>query len=247
MATVFALLVVLFNVALYGDRARARAQMPAGDRDHPLGLVDVTWAFAQECAALAAVILLVPAGWLMPRGRSARGTRGPVVLVPDRGLNAGSLWMLRHRLQRDGWGPVRCFTYGPLSVPVEAELDGLLAALDAARQPVAFVGHGFGGLVLRAYADRAPATHHGRMVTLGTPYAGAAEPVRGSRFDVIAIHSTFDARVAPASALHPGALNIQLSGVGHHTLLFSTRVYQLVAENLAAPLDKLRSCPATLA
>jgi hypothetical protein len=47
----------------------------------------------------------------------------------------------------------------------------------------------------------------------------------------------FDAVVLPPSAAtYPHAFNIQINGVGHHALLFSSRLYQLLAENLQAPI-----------
>ena len=118
------------------------------------------------------------------------------------------------------------------------------------------MGRGLGGFVSRYYVRRYPATNIRRVVTLGTAHQGTMLP--GTRtlrpgspfmtmmnagdrvpqqFDVIAIHSSFDALVLPpANAFYPDAFNIQLHDVGHYTLLFSAKVYGLLAENLDAPM-----------
>jgi triacylglycerol esterase/lipase EstA (alpha/beta hydrolase family) len=127
-------------------------------------------------------------------------------------------------------------------------------------QPRTLIGHGAGGLVLRYCVRRYPIPTVRRIVTLGTPHFGTALAKVGQwrdtlapgapllnklnavdrvpqQFDVIAIHSSFDALVLPpGNAAYPGAFNIQVNDVGHCALLFSSRVYQLLAENLAAPL-----------
>lgn len=136
-----------------------------------------------------------------------------------------------------------------------------LAAACGDGRPIMLVGHGVGGLVLRYFVRRYPAPRVRRVVTLGTPHFGtvvaralgshgalllpdspvlrrlkAADRVP-AQFDTIAIHSTFDATVLPLEyALYPGAFNIQFNDIGHFTLLWSRKVYRVLAENLAAPL-----------
>ena len=260
----FGLLVVASNAVLYGWRARLVRHAPECSADERLGMIGAAWAFAKECAALAAVALLVPLGWCLPRCRTGTGARGPLILVHGCALNRGSLWLLRRRLLRDGWGPACCFEYG-WSVDVERaarQLHKMVESL-AAREhrPITCIGHSLGGLVLRYCARRYPAPTVRRIVTLGTPHGGTElarilghhrRPLLpGSRllgalnaadhvpqqFDVIAIHSSFDAMVLPPSnGMYPGAFNIQVNDVGHNALLFSAKVYRLIAENLAAPL-----------
>jgi hypothetical protein len=54
--------------------------------------------------------------------------------------------------------------------------------------------------------------------------------------ECVSIYTADDAIVVPPSAAYwPGAFNIELCGLGHVSLLFSRRVYELVRENLAAP------------
>jgi triacylglycerol esterase/lipase EstA (alpha/beta hydrolase family) len=127
------------------------------------------------------------------------------------------------------------------------------------------VAHGAGGLVARACV-RALGERGGvvRLITLGTPHQGSAalglaglggrarelrpgapllrrlasDDALPARVECTSIYSTDDARVVPpGNAYWPGAFNVQIQGVGHLSLLFSRRVYTLVRENLAAPLD----------
>jgi pimeloyl-ACP methyl ester carboxylesterase len=139
-------------------------------------------------------------------------------------------------------------------------VDRLRATLGPA-QPITLLGHSLGGLVLRYYARRYPAAGVRRIITLGTPHRGTrlAGMHRGygralapdsaflralgandripQQFDVVAIFSTFDAMIVPPRhAEYPGAFNVRITGVGHNALLLSRKVYELLAENLAAPL-----------
>lgn len=268
IALVCVLPIVLCNTVLYASRATVLRGAAACDVPERLGLLDATWAFVKECAALAAVLLLIPIGWCLPRHREGTGSRGPVILLHGWGLNCGSLWMLQRRLLYDGWSPVCCVNYHTFRADVEWAAHRLrsmiepIAASGSDRHPLTLIGHGLGGLVLRYYVRRYPSPTIRRIVTLGTPHSGtlvarllgrAAEGlVPGSpllsklnaadrvpqQFDVIAIHSTFDALILPPqNAQYPGAFNIQVSDVGHHALLFSSKVYRLLAENLAVPLS----------
>jgi len=124
------------------------------------------------------------------------------------------------------------------------------------------VAHSMGGLVARAcLRARGRSSGIGRLITLGTPHQGTlalrwlgrdrmvaqmrpgspvlcrltAEDAVPSLAECISIYSADDALVVPASAgYYPGALNIEVRGLGHMSLLFSSRVHDLVRENLAA-------------
>jgi triacylglycerol lipase len=263
----FGVVMVLFNAVLYAARARVLRRLPACDAVDRLGIVHAAWAFALECAATAAVLLTIPLGWLLPRCRSGAGTRGPVLLIHGWGLNRGCFWLLRRRLLRDGWSPVCCLDYRSLRLGVEGGAARLrdaveqLAPARSAQQPVTLMGHSLGGLVARYYARRYPAPAVRRIVTLGTPHRGTTlarigggarhKLAPGSRFlttlnaadrvpqqfDVIVIHSSFDAMLLPPqNADYPVAFNIRVNDVGHNALLFSSKVYALIRENLGAPL-----------
>ena len=266
LALSFALLTVLVNGVLYSIRARVLRRVAPCDAAERLGLIDAAWAFAQECGALAAALLLLPAACCTSPCGAGSGTRGTIILVHGWALNPGSLWLLRRRLLRDGWSPVCYLAYPSLRVDVELaarRLRDLLARLAADpthHGPVMLVGHCLGGLVVRCCARRYPVPQVRRLVTLGTPHQGTQLARIGGpwarlapdskllrtlnaadhlpqQFDVVAIHSTFDAVILPpANARYAGAFNVQLNNVGHHALLFSSKVYQLLGENLAAPL-----------
>jgi pimeloyl-ACP methyl ester carboxylesterase len=255
-----------FNAGLYLFRARVLRGRDACDAVDPLGVVNAAWAFATECAATAAVLLTIPLGWILPRCGAGSGTRGPLLLVHGWSLNRGCFWLLRRRLLRDGWGPVCCFEYRSLQLDVEGAAARLRGTVDqlaqsvGANRPLTLIGHSLGGLVARYYVRRYPAPSVRRIVTLGTPHFGTAlayghhhKLAPGSpflktlntadrvpqQFDVIAIHSTFDAMVLPPrNAEYPVAFNIRVDDVGHNALLFSSKVYRLLAENLAAPLQR---------
>jgi len=266
IALAFASLVLCVNGGVYIWRWRLLRALPACDAVDRLGVIHAAAAFIKECIALAAAVYSIPFGWLLPRCRSGPGGRGPLILVHGWGLNSSSLWCLRYRLRRDGWSPVCCFANGRKGLrPWDIDVEGAAAALRqmiqqvTSGQPLALIGHGVGGLVVRYCIRRYPLASVRRIVTLGTPHGGTALARRGpwhtlapgapllnklnavdhvpQQFDVIAIHSTFDAIVVPpTNATYPGAFNIQVNNVGHHALLFSSRVYQLLVENLAAPL-----------
>jgi pimeloyl-ACP methyl ester carboxylesterase len=134
------------------------------------------------------------------------------------------------------------------------------------------VAHSMGGLVARAWiGTRGRASGIARLVTLGTPHQGtltlrwlavdpmvdqmrpgsavlrrlAAPDAVPTMVDCISIYSVDDALVVPASAAYcPGAFNVEVRGLGHMSLLFSRRVYELVRENLAAARDPERAAPA---
>jgi pimeloyl-ACP methyl ester carboxylesterase len=122
------------------------------------------------------------------------------------------------------------------------------------------VAHGVGGVLVRAAARSHGVTSLlGNVVTLGSPHRGSAlalfgvprviaelrpgatfldDLVRGeslpTQTHVTAIASAFDAVVFPFDlAYWPGAFNVSVEHVGHFSMLYSERVYALLAENLA--------------
>ncbi|HYV57291.1 MAG TPA: alpha/beta fold hydrolase [Candidatus Nitrosopolaris sp.] len=129
---------------------------------------------------------------------------------------------------------------------------------------VDIIAHSMGGLVARAFICQAGAASGvARLITLGTPHQGtevlrslgrdpmigqmrpgspflsqlAATDTAPETVDCTSIYSADDAIVAPpANAYYPGAHNIEVRGLGHMSLLFSRRVYELVRENLGAEL-----------
>ena len=131
---------------------------------------------------------------------------------------------------------------------------------DSGAAEVDVVAHGMGGLVARAcLRTRGRASGIARLITLGTPHQGTVafrrlglDPMLGQirpgsallrrladepapAAECISIYSTDDALVVPPTAAYwPGAFNVAMRGIGHLSLLFSPRVYEIVRENLAA-------------
>ena len=140
---------------------------------------------------------------------------------------------------------------------VAAKIDAILHATGAAR--VALVGHSMGGLVARAYLRRYGSHKLSSVVTLGTPHHGSVHArifpgvslaqlrpgnawlaelnrTEGAPAGVrlVSLWSWHDSMVAPqTSSRLAGAVNIELSGVGHNALLGDRRVFALVAAELA--------------
>ncbi len=265
LALAYVLAVAFVNLALYAWRRRMLRRAAQCNLLEPLGWTQAVLGFVRECAAVGALLPCTVIGWVTPRGATGSGARGPLLLLHGWGTNRGALWLLRRRLLRDGWNPVYCLEPTVSGMDLEAAAGELRARIDqlaaAGRGPIALVGHGIGGLVVRYFLRRYPAPQVRRVVTLGTPHYGTVvarvlgphgttilpdSPLlrrlkAGDRvpaqFDIIAIHSTFDATVLPLEyALYPGAFNVQFDDVGHFTLLWSRKVYRVLAENLAAPL-----------
>jgi pimeloyl-ACP methyl ester carboxylesterase len=105
---------------------------------------------------------------------TAPPTRECVVLVHGLFFNGWELLPLARRLRCYGFAPVR-FSYPTVAANPEANGRALAAfaqRLDHAN--VHFVGHSLGGIVIRHALAVAPDLPPGRVVTLGTPHAGAA-------------------------------------------------------------------------
>lgn len=260
----FSLAVLSFNLFVYILRARVVRRLPDCDAVDTLGWIDAAACFLEECLATAFARLAPPRRRRVsdPPVTTAATARGPLVLVHDWSVSSGSFAILRRRLLRDGFGPLHEFRYRSARADVEAiagQLRDLIEPLAAqSNQPITLIGHGIGGLVVRYYARRFPARRVRRLLTLGAPHRGTLLARRwlahlapestwinrlnagdrsAQQYDAIAISSTFDALLLPpAAAYYEGALNIQLNNVGHYALLTSRRVYELIAENLAAPL-----------
>ncbi|MBI4514862.1 MAG: alpha/beta fold hydrolase [Deltaproteobacteria bacterium] len=256
---------VLINTLAYAQRWRVKCAAGSNGEER-IGLINAVLAFAAECAALALLLATLPLGWWRSRHQTPppAGNRSTIILIHGWGLNAASCWWLRRRLQQHGGHAVYCFAYSSWRVDVEAaaaQLHQLLAQMRA--QPgdsCTLIGHSLGGLVARYCLRRYPARGVRRLITLGTPHGGTlAAPAwapfvsrlrpeaafmrrlnAGDRvpeqFEVIAIHSRFDAHILPPeNAEYPGACNIEVAGVGHNALLFSRRAATLIAENLGPP------------
>lgn len=151
------------------------------------------------------------------------------------------------------------------SALLAAELRRISAAAGHTRVDV--VAHGLGGLVVRLAALRHAAVPVlGNVVTLGSPHRGTAlaflsrgrllgglRPGSGllrdleredelpTSVNVAAVASPMDTIVFPLElAYYTGALNVTVESVGHHTMLYSDRIYRLVKENVDCPMKAPR-------
>lgn len=214
-----------------------------------------------EGFALLVAVLTWPlglAGWTRARG----GVGRPVVLVHGWGLNRASMALIAARLRRDGrvvhaeafeW---RRKDLADAAASVAERLRAAAAASGSSTVDV--VAYGVGGILVRLAAQaHGASTLLGNVVTLGSPHRGTAlallglpairdlrpgssfldDLVRGEKLPtqahVAAIASPFDAVVFPFDlAYWPGAFNVTVERVGHCSMLYSERVYTLIAENL---------------
>lgn len=150
--------------------------------------------------------------------------------------------------------------YGDIRVAAEELRDVIERTCQATGSDrVVLIGHSMGGLVCRAYLKHHEGLRRvASVVTLGTPHQGSKlcalsldpmaqdmrpesafleelatdDPIPGAA-DFTAIYSSFDHLVVPAAhAYYAGVGNILVEGVGHNGLLWSSRVYELIRENL---------------
>jgi pimeloyl-ACP methyl ester carboxylesterase len=209
----------------------------------------------------AAYVFLQPFQRLvLPAEPASMSGRPAVILVHGYLCNAGVWAWLARRLIARGHA-VRTVTLEPLFVPIEDYATPLARKVDEIAHGdgrIILVGHSMGGLVCRAYARRFGGARIARIVTLGTPHHGSAlapighganardmrpmaEWLRGLAragqaglpAPITSIYSCHDNFVAPQdSSVLDGAKNVPLAGIGHLSLLFSTRVAALVEAEL---------------
>ena len=254
---------VSWNAFAYVRLRRARRRLPCGDDEEdrlPPG--SAALAFARECLALWAALLLCPLAWFLSRRQGA--SDAPVRIVLAHGLipGAGALWLFGRRLASRGYEVWRA-DYGIGWADPSRAAEHLQAQLEALRRqrtgPVHVVAYGAGGLVARECLRRFGGGDAKRLLTVGTPHQGtmlvsptwpalgwlhpaspflahlgAEDPVP-HRHDPTAIASEFDATILPPEcADYPMAFNIAVRDAGHFAMLFSPRVFTLLVENLEA-------------
>jgi triacylglycerol esterase/lipase EstA (alpha/beta hydrolase family) len=214
-----------------------------------------------EGLALLVAVLTWPlglAGWTRARANVGR----PVVLVHGWGLNGASMALIAARLRRDGRiVHAEAFTWRRknLADAAAAVAERLrAAAATSGSSTVDVVAYGVGGVLVRSAAQAHGAWPLlGNVVTLASPHRGTALALLGwpairdlrpgssflddlvhgemlpTQTHVAAIASPFDAVVFPFDlAYWPGAFNVTVERVGHCSMLYSERVYALIAENL---------------
>jgi pimeloyl-ACP methyl ester carboxylesterase len=253
----FALSVVLsFSIAwverIHGDSAEAGERRP--------GLA--TRLLLAEFVCLLLTLLLRPLGWLPTSIPGGLARRPPVILLHGLFQNRGCLLVLHWRLRAAGFDRVISINTPPrhdlekLVDTVATTVEKVRQASGCER--VHLVGHSMGGILARCYLQQhggAPLVES--CVTLGSPHLGTklapfavsrlgrsllpgstlltrlnAEPLPpGVQFT--AIYTRHDNIIVPMeNARMAGAHNIELSGLGHTTLLFSPQVAKAVVKAL---------------
>ena len=230
----------------------------------PLGFFQAIGMFIAEYAAFIANFVLISPferGWMgNDRLRPSLG-RPPLLLIHGYGCSRAAWWWQRRRLEAAGW-VVATINLEPIYTsienyvePVEQRIDEVLAETGAER--LILVGHSMGGLVARAYLRRKGAEKVLRLLTLGTPHAGSelakigfgengrqmvpgsawleALNSEGLQVETLAIFSPHDNYVMPQSNLElPGAQCRKINGLGHLSMLFSSRVTAAMLDGLGS-------------
>lgn len=249
------------NAILYAARSRVlpREVVCDDDEEEAVPRRALAIAFALECVATLAAALLTAAGALLPRRYGDDTGRARVILLHGLAQTRGTVAVLARRLADRGYGVI-CYSYPSLAADVPAAAEGLrrlILELEEEHQgPLHLVGFGLGGLVARYCVRRHRVPGVRRLLTLGTPHLGtfAAPPLAGlsrlrpdseflhqlaaadrapQQFEATAVQSEFDATILPYdNGYYPAAFNVSVRDTGHFTLLFSRRIFALVAENL---------------
>jgi pimeloyl-ACP methyl ester carboxylesterase len=101
--------------------------------------------------------------------------RETVVLLHGLGRSEAAMWLLAARIEAAGFAVVR-IDYDSLGDPPERIVAAVSRQIDAcckpSAQPVHFVGHSLGGLIIRAYLAKNQLRALGRVVLIATPNAG---------------------------------------------------------------------------
>lgn len=217
-----------------------------------------------EFACLLLTLGLRPLGWLPARIAAGASRRPPVILLHGLFQNRSSLLPLRWRLRAAGYDQVISVntpSWHDLEtlVDIVAATVSAVRRASGSRQ-VHLVGHSMGGILARCYLQlRGGAPQVAACVTLGTPHRGSklapfavsrlgrellpgarllrrlnAEPLpAGVHFT--SLYSRHDNIIVPPDNAHlEGADNHELTGLGHTSLLFSSKVASAVVTALQA-------------
>jgi pimeloyl-ACP methyl ester carboxylesterase len=97
-----------------------------------------------------------------------------VVLIHGIWMNGSDMFLLAHRLKRQGFRCVR-FRYASVTASCAQNVQRLHDFLQGLPYPVVhFVAHSLGGLLVRQLFHHYPRQKPGRIVTLGSPHQGSS-------------------------------------------------------------------------
>lgn len=211
-----------------------------------------------ECRALLEAASSIAQLALAPR--RAANERGDVLVVPGFATTDTSTWLLRRRLEQDGWRVhawgLGC-NRGPRGRVVARLAQRVRRIARESGRPVHLVGWSLGGVLARIVAGRAPASV-GRVVALGSPLSGERACSRltplvelacgrslrdrhvrralrhAARVPVVSIYSRSDGVVAWRASAVPGCTAIEVD-CSHLGLVLKPEVLDQVAIALRAP------------
>lgn len=242
-------LTLLSYAAYWYECANRQPELLSG-RFHPARLGRAGSIILGEAFFLMLSILLHPFGWFNRKTSPADDGTTPVILLHGLFQSRACWWWLGLQLRRQGWTTVHAVALPPwkdvevLTERVAKIVDHLRHRHGVHR--VHLVGHSMGALIARNYLQiRGGAGKVERCVLLGAPHGGsklapfALSPLGllllpGSPFlrrlanagwpndtEVLNIYSRHDNLILPVeNAALPGVRNVELSGLGHTSLLF---------------------------
>lgn len=130
----------------------------------------------QILVLIVSAVVAVSAATTAHTADFSRQNRPLVVLLHGLGRSPGAMWLLAQRLEKGGFAVER-IGYGSLTRSPGEIIADVNAQIDACcadhPQPVHFVGHSLGGLLIRAYLEQGGPSQLGRVVLIGTPNRGA--------------------------------------------------------------------------
>jgi triacylglycerol lipase len=226
----------------------------------PLGpLRALRMVVAEYLAFLALFLVIQPFERLWSRPDRLRPGRPVLVLIHGYGCNRGAWWWLRRHLEASGFN-VATLNLEPLHAGIDDYIPQLVERIEAAcreagRARVTLVGHSMGGLVARAYLAAHGEGRVDRLLTLASPHSGSVLSRLGigtnarqmetnspwlkalwrSRpaIPAVAVRTTHDNFVMPQDNQRlPGAVDVELRGLGHLALLFSPRTLDVIRDGM---------------
>jgi pimeloyl-ACP methyl ester carboxylesterase len=258
---VYLTLVALFVAWYFALAWRYRSPRPPGRR---IGVAATLRLVAVEYVSIAgAPLRMIAYRLLVPTPSPAPATL-PLLLVHGVLCNAGVWSTFVRRFRAAGVGPVYGLSYGPPLASIDGFADQMHAMIariraDTGASQVMVVAHSMGGLVALACLRRYGYAAVRRLVTIGTPWHGSIHarffpgvalsqlrprnpwlreldpraPAQGP--PVASIWSWHDSMVAPqTSSRLPGAIDVELTGIGHNALLRDPQVLQRVLDEYRA-------------
>jgi pimeloyl-ACP methyl ester carboxylesterase len=197
----------------------------------------------------------------------------PIILLHGLFHDRSSWFWTKYRLRAEGFYNLHTVSLPPwhnvevLTERIAKKVDEL--RLKTGIQKVHLIGHSMGGILARNYIQiRGGSSKVDSCILLGTPNLGsrlapfALSPlgkllIPGTEFlerlaatplpvevPITAIYSRHDNLVQPFfSARLEGAHNVELSGMGHTSLLYSSEVFSEIIKSLRGIQDENNNCP----